>query len=212
VMIRRQSSAGGASTSSPYASPQPNVPGKGILAGYSRWFWVSVIGIGLAAGIGGAALMALLRLVEKLSYGYSTGGYLPGIEQASGGRRVLVLGLAGVIAAVGGYIVREVRGSGAGEVSDALWTSDARLPFARSLAKGVLSIVIVGMGASLGREAAPQLAGAASASRLSELAGLPAHQRRLLVACGAGAGMAAGRRGPSGLPPAWLEPSGLPPG
>ena len=51
--------------------------------------------------------------------------------------------------------------------------------------------MIVGMGASLGREGAPQLTGAAAASVLSEWAKLPAWQRRLLVACGAGAGMAA---------------------
>jgi H+/Cl- antiporter ClcA len=55
----------------------------------------------------------------------------------------------------------------------------------------VLSIVLVGLGASLGREAAPQLTGAAVASRLSDRVGLPSGQRRLLVACGAGAGMAA---------------------
>ncbi len=53
------------------------------------------------------------------------------------------------------------------------------------------SIVIVALGASLGREAAPQQAGAAIASKLSIWAELPDWQRRLLVACGAGAGMAA---------------------
>ncbi len=51
--------------------------------------------------------------------------------------------------------------------------------------------MIVGMGASLGREGAPQLTGAAVATVLSEWAKLPTWQRRLLVACGAGAGMAA---------------------
>src|SRR5581483_4291223 len=47
------------------------------------------------------------------------------------------------------------------------------------------------LGASLGREAAPQLTGAAWASTISDWAKLPDWQRRLLVACGAGAGMAA---------------------
>jgi len=55
----------------------------------------------------------------------------------------------------------------------------------------VESIVIVALGASLGREAAPQQTGAALASALSVRAKLPEWQRRLLVACGAGAGMAA---------------------
>jgi H+/Cl- antiporter ClcA len=57
--------------------------------------------------------------------------------------------------------------------------------------RGTLSIAIVSMGASLGREGAPQLFGAAAASRICARAGIPRWQRRLLVACGAGAGMAA---------------------
>ena len=64
-------------------------------------------------------------------------------------------------------------------------------PSFRASRRGVLSIVVVGLGVSLGREAAPQLAGAAGASWLSDWAQLPTWQRRLLVASGAGAGFAA---------------------
>ena len=110
---------------------------------------------------------------------------------ATAARHVVVLLAAGVIARVGGLLIRRVRGSGAGEISEALRSGGGRLSFWRSQARGVLSIVIVGMGASLGREGAPQLTGAAVATVLSEWAKLPAGQRRLLVACGAGAGMAA---------------------
>jgi H+/Cl- antiporter ClcA len=55
----------------------------------------------------------------------------------------------------------------------------------------LLSIVVVGMGASLGREGAPKQVGAVIANVLSDHANLSDEQRRLLVACGAGAGMAA---------------------
>jgi hypothetical protein len=54
-----------------------------------------------------------------------------------------------------------------------------------------MSIVTVGLGVSLGREGASQTVGAAVASSVSEWAGLPVWQRRLLVASGAGAGFAA---------------------
>jgi chloride channel protein, CIC family len=47
------------------------------------------------------------------------------------------------------------------------------------------------MGASIGRENAPKLMGGASASVLAGWAGLSSGQRRLLMACGAGAGLAA---------------------
>jgi H+/Cl- antiporter ClcA len=55
----------------------------------------------------------------------------------------------------------------------------------------VLSVVLVGMGASLGREGAPKQVGAVIANSLSDRAHLSDEQRKLLVACGAGAGMAA---------------------
>ena len=47
------------------------------------------------------------------------------------------------------------------------------------------------MGVSLGREAAPKLLGGASGGALAGWFGLSTAQRRLLVACGAGAGLAA---------------------
>ena len=47
------------------------------------------------------------------------------------------------------------------------------------------------MGASIGREAAPKLMGGVSASMLATWARLSPPQRRLLVACGGGAGLAA---------------------
>ena len=66
-----------------------------------------------------------------------------------------------------------------------------RLPVVRTLGSATLSVVVVGMGASLGREGAPKQAGAVIANAMSDRVGLSDEQRRLLVACGAGAGMAA---------------------
>jgi H+/Cl- antiporter ClcA len=51
--------------------------------------------------------------------------------------------------------------------------------------------VVIGLGASVGREAAPKLMGGASASVLSHWFHLSPAQKRLLVACGGGAGLAA---------------------
>ena len=172
-------------------SHQPNVPGRGIVAGYSPRFWGLVVLIGVAAGVGAAVLTLLLNAVQYAAWDYRSGSYLRAVVSATAARHVVVLFAAGVIAGVGGLLIRRVRGSGAGEISEALWLGGGRLPFWRSQARGALSIVIVGMGASLGREGAPQLTGAAVATVLSEWAKLPTWQRRLLVACGAGAGMAA---------------------
>ncbi len=64
--------------------------------------------------------------------------------------------------------------------------------------RALLSIVIVGMGAAVGREAALKDGGAAWASKLSQWVQLTPDQRKLLVACGTGAGMAAAYTVPLG--------------
>jgi CIC family chloride channel protein len=172
-----------------HRSAQPNVPGRGIVAGYGPRFWALVVLVGVGSGLGGAALIELLRLVQHVAWSYHSGDFLDGVKHTSAGRRVLVLFIGGVVTGAGALGLARLGGSA--EVSEAIWLRAARLPLWASLARAVHSIVIVGLGASLGREAAPQQTGAAFASTLSDWARLPDWQRRLLVACGAGAGMAA---------------------
>jgi CIC family chloride channel protein len=167
---------------------QPNVPGRGIVASYGVRFWVLVVLVGVGAGAGGAALIELLRAVQHLAWSYHSGDFLEGVKRTSSARRVLVPALGGLVAGGGAMLLAR---RSPGEVSEALWLRGARVPFWASVARAVQSIVIVALGASLGREAAPQQTGAAVASALSDWAKLPDWQRRLLVACGAGAGMAA---------------------
>ncbi len=174
-----------------FFSPQPNVPGEGIVASYRPAFWMLVAAIGVIAGLAGALLILLLRAVAHLAWSYRSGTFLDAVQDASAARRVLVLLAAGVIAGAGAVLLGRLRGSGDAEVSGALWFHDGRLAVGPCVGRGVLSIVVVALGASVGREAAPQLTGAAAASWLCEQARLARWQRRLLVACGAGAGMAA---------------------
>ena len=159
------------------------------MASYSLRFWALVVLIGVAAGLGGAALIELLRAVQRVAWNYDTGHFLEGVERSSDARRVIVLAIGGTIAGISALGLARI-GPG-GEVTDALWLRAGRMRIPAAFARAVDSIVIVGLGASLGREAAPQQVGAAVASRLSDWAGLPVWQRRLLVASGAGAGMAA---------------------
>jgi len=171
------------------------VPGRGIVASYGPRFWALVALIGVGAGLGGAALMELLRAVQHLAWSYHSGDFLDGVKRTSSGHRVLVLAVGGVLAGAGALLIARIprrhARPAADEVSEAIWLRGGRLSILPSLARAVHSIVIVALGASLGREAAPQQTGAALASLLSERARLPEWQRRLLVACGAGAGMAA---------------------
>jgi chloride channel protein, CIC family len=174
-----------------FSSPQPNVPGRGIVASYRPSFWAIAVAIGLISGLAGAALIELLRGVEHLVWSFDHGSFLAAVTRASALHILLVLCCAGILTGAGALVLRRLPGLGGGEVSEAMWLRDAHLSLVQSVGRGVLSIVVVAMGASLGREAAPQLTGAAAASRLCDAAAMPRWQRRLLVACGAGAGMAA---------------------
>jgi CIC family chloride channel protein len=170
------------------ATPQPNVPGKGIVASYGVRFWLLVVAIGVGAGLAGAGLIELLRAIQHLAWGYHSGDFLAAVQRTSAGRRVAVLAIGGVVAGGGALVLTRWPG---GEVSEAIWLRGGRLRLLPSVVRAVQSITIVALGASLGREAAPQQTGAALASTLSERARVPDWQRHLLVACGAGAGMAA---------------------
>lgn len=164
--------------------------GLGIVASYSLRFWTLVIGLGVITGAAAAGLIGLLHLVERLSYGVHRTTLLAAVEAVPGWRRIAVLMAAAAIVIVGLRVMGR-SSTGATEVTEAIWQRSGRLDFGRSIGRGVLSIVTVGMGVSLGREGAPQVVGAALASRVSEWAALPVWQRRLLVASGAGAGFAA---------------------
>jgi chloride channel protein, CIC family len=174
-----------------WSSHQPNVTGRGIVAGYSTRFWVIVVVLGVVTGAIAAGFGELLRLVEHIAYGYTRGPFLDGVAASVGWRHFAALMVAAALVIVGRLLLGLARGPGASEVSESLWLSEARLPLVSSLVRGTLAIVTVGLGSSLGRESAPQLGGAAVASWVAELEQLPIWQRRLLVASGAGAGFAA---------------------
>ena len=171
------------------AMDQPNVTGDGDVPLTVR-FWAMIVLTGIGAGLFGAMLMWLLVTVAGLAYGPGSGeDFQAAVERADPVGRVVPLLVAGVVGGVGWFLLRRyVRGST--DVDDSIWTRDGRLGFRRSAGTSVLSEIVVGLGASLGREAAPRLMGGVCGSLLASWTGLSVPQRRLLVACGAGAGLA----------------------
>ena len=107
------------------------------------------------------------------------------------GRHILVLLGAGVVTGAGQIVLRQLSSGNGIDTTAAIWFHAGRMPAWRTLGSAVLSVIIVGMGVSLGREGAPKQAGAVIANFFSDRARLSDEQRRLLVACGAGAGMGA---------------------
>jgi CIC family chloride channel protein len=172
------------------ATEQPNVTSDGDTA-LTPLFWLVLVATGVAAGLFGAGLMYLLFTAEHLAFGYHTGDLESGARHASDLRRIASLLTAGVVGGVGWFLLRRYTAGQKAEIDDAIWNGDGSLSFGRSLGTSLLSELVIGMGASIGREAGPKLMGGVSASVLSRWAHLSGGQRRLLVACGGGAGLAA---------------------
>jgi CIC family chloride channel protein len=152
-------------------------------------FWMAVLLTGLGAGVAAAILTHLLFAVQHACWPGSH--LLDAAQQADAMHHLIILLAAGAVTAAGQVLVRHLAAGNSIDLTEALSNFAGRLPALRTLATATLSVVVVGMGASLGREGAPKQAGAVIANALADRTALTDEQRRLLVACGAGAGMAA---------------------
>ncbi|HZP05977.1 MAG TPA: chloride channel protein [Terracidiphilus sp.] len=153
---------------------------------------------GAGAGLTSGLLMKLLRLVQHFFFHYRQGDFLSGVEGVSNAHRVIVLACAGILAGLVLLAVQRIRDHRGPGLNDAIREHAGELPERSLTVKAILSIVVVGMGAAIGREASLKEAGALVGKKLADLTRLTAGERRLLVACGAGAGMAAAYNVPLG--------------
>lgn len=155
-----------------------------------------VVLTGIGAGLGGMLLALLLHGIQHLAYGYSQDhlvgheSFLLGVTAASPERRVAALTLCGVVAGLGWWLLYRY-GRPLVSIKKAVGNAEARMPGKETLAHLLLQIVTVALGSPLGREVAPRELGSLIADRLSRCSGLDADTRRLMIACGAGAGLAA---------------------
>ncbi|RKG90640.1 chloride channel protein [Corallococcus terminator] len=171
---------------------------RGLL-GQERRFWVLVVGVGLISGLGAVALLAVLRFTQHLFWQSNTEHFLQGAMASPGWRRLLVPVLGGALVTLVSLIVGQpLRGHGTAGIIESIWVKSGRLPFPRALLRGFVSIIAVALGAPLGREGALLQTGAASGSALSGWLRLGPGQARLLVACGASAGIASAYNVPIG--------------
>ena len=151
---------------------------------------------GVGAGVGGMLLALLLHAIQHVAYGYSLAhlvgaeSFLAGVTDAEPLRRLAVLIVCGLVAG-GGWWVLYRFGQPLVSIRRAVRAADPRMPFVSTTVHALLQIVTVALGSPLGREVAPREIGSLLAGRLARCAGLSPADCRLMVACGAGAGLAA---------------------
>ncbi|WP_058187433.1 chloride channel protein [Terracidiphilus gabretensis] len=178
-------------------SPQPSeIPESARIPSTLRHpralhFWLAVVLTGVATGIGAALLTKLLELVQHLVWRGSPTDILSAAQHAGLPRHVLILLGAALLIGAGQLLLNRLSSGNGIDTTQAIWFNAGRMPTLRTLGSAVLSVLIVGMGVSLGREGAPKQAGAVFANLFSDKERLSDEQRQLLVACGAGAGMGA---------------------
>jgi len=157
----------------------------------ATYFWLAVLFTGIGTGLGAAVLTRLLEFTQHVAWHGSSTNILDAAQHAGVARHLLVLLGAGILTGAGQILLKQLSSGNGIDTTAAIWFHAGRMPPLRTLGSALLSIFVVGMGASLGREGAPKQAGAVFANFFSDRGSLSDEQRRLLVACGAGAGMSA---------------------
>lgn len=151
-------------------------------------FGCSIIVVGLLAGLAGMATTVLLHFVEHLTYAYSFGSLLEGVTGSSPVRRAVGPMIGGALAGFGWWVLRRHY-----EVPGLASTIAEHRPIPRvSLTlDAALQVLVVGSGASLGREGAPRQVAAVLGDAGTSRWALTPHDREILLACAAGAGLGA---------------------
>lgn len=152
-------------------------------------FFCAVVIVGLLAGVAGLSTTFVLRFVQHLTYNYSFGTMLTGVAGSSPVRRVLGPMVGAALAGIGWWILR--RRSDVPPLAGTIARHE-RIPRLSWSVDAMLQVLLVGSGASLGREGAPrQFAAALSDLATGWLKRLSARDREILLACAAGAGLGA---------------------
>lgn len=157
---------------------------------------LAAVAIGIAAGAGGVVLILLLHFIQHLAFGYDIHAllghesFLEGVSTASPLRRFLALCACAILTACGWWLLRRFARPVV-SVEDAVHDPQRRMPFFSTCMNAILQIATVALGSPLGREGAPREVGAVLADWLAERFNLNSKDRAIMIACGAGAGLAA---------------------
>ncbi len=153
--------------------------------------------VGAGSGFGAVAFRYLIYFVTWLATGHSQFGQAGHL--GSSHLPWLGLGFFVLIPMVGGLVygpiiylwAREARGHGVPEVMIAVAENGGRIRPQVSVVKALASAICIGTGGSVGREGPIVQIGSALASTFGQWVRMPENRMRILVACGAGGGIAA---------------------
>ncbi|HAT8772536.1 TPA: chloride channel protein [Legionella pneumophila] len=151
--------------------------------------------VGIGSGFLGMCLAMLLHYLQHIAYGYSplhiisNETFLEGVRASSSERRISILFLCGLIAGMGWWALYRF-GKPLVSIAAAI-KSGKPMPALSTFIHAFLQIITIALGSPLGREVAPREVSSVFAYWLSSKAGLTLEESKIMLACGAGAGLAA---------------------
>jgi CIC family chloride channel protein len=152
--------------------------------------------VGIVTGLGAVVFRDLIGFVHNLlflgtwSFGYDSSLFTPTSPWGPLVILVPVLGGIGVTFIVSNF-APEAKGHGVPEVMDAIYYQGGIIRPVVAVAKSLASALAIGSGAAVGREGPIIQIGSALGSTFGQLIRMSMGQRIILVAAGAGAGIAA---------------------
>lgn len=161
------------------------------------------LSVGIITGLGAVGFRALIGLVHNiLFFGHFSFAYDANIHTPTSPWGIWIIFVPVVGAIIVAWLVKtfapEAKGHGVPEVMNAIYYNEGKIKPIVALIKSLASSVSIGSGGSVGREGPIIQIGAAFASTLGQILSIPARQRIILIAAGAGAGIAATFNAPIG--------------
>ncbi|MDD7426566.1 MAG: chloride channel protein [[Actinobacillus] rossii] len=157
-------------------------------------FYLSLIYVGIIAGLVGTCLTYFLHYIQHVAFNYGINGeemsFREGVAQSSPERRWFVLTLCGLVVGLGWHAIHRY-GPKLRTVKQGLDDPQQGVPFFKTVSHALLQIITVGLGSPLGREVAPREISVAFGSVWVRRMGLSDIDAKLILACASGAGLTA---------------------
>jgi H+/Cl- antiporter ClcA len=159
-----------------------------------RLLLLTVIAAGRGVGGGGAAwvLLHLIGGITNLALFHQWGWTAPSFKELAAGPQLYVAAIGGaLIVSVLAMWSPVIRGHGIPEAMEAILTKQSRIAPRTAIAKPISAAVAIGTGAPFGAEGPIIVTGGALGSLLGQIIKVSPSERKILLASGAAAGMAA---------------------
>src|SRR5690242_8418174 len=169
--------------------------GPGAAAVRHRLVWISALAVIVAVGAGFAAVLltALIGLITNIAFYGRVSTALTSPAGNHLGLAVLAVPVVGalIVGVMARYGSAGIRGHGIPEAMEQILTNQSRMPARLTILKPVATAVSIGTGGPFGAEGPIIATGGAIGSVLGQLLKTTADERKVLLAAGAAAGMAA---------------------